>query len=127
MITDGDSGIGRAVALAFAREGADVVISCLPSEEKDAQDTAQLIQDAGCRAVTVPADLTNEEQCQRLVDRAVQEFGRIDILVNSAGYQMVQMGASKTSPLSSSTVSSRPTCTPYSGCRSGRPGLAEST
>jgi NAD(P)-dependent dehydrogenase (short-subunit alcohol dehydrogenase family) len=92
VITGGDSGIGRAVALAFAREGADVVISYLPSEEKDAQDTARLIQDAGRRSATVPADLTTEEQCQHVVDRAVREFGRIDILVNNAAYQMVQMG-----------------------------------
>ncbi|MBV8540213.1 MAG: SDR family oxidoreductase [Pseudonocardiales bacterium] len=92
VITGGDSGIGRAVALAFAREGADVLISYLPSEEKDAQETARLIQDAGRRAVTVPGDLTDEEQCRRLVERAVREFGRIDILVNNAAYQMVQMG-----------------------------------
>ncbi|MDQ4094095.1 MAG: SDR family oxidoreductase [Actinomycetota bacterium] len=92
VITGGDSGIGRAVALAFAREGADVVISYLPSEEKDGQEAARLVQDAGRRAVTVPGDLAEEEQCQRLVDQTVQEFGRIDILVNNAAYQMVQTG-----------------------------------
>lgn len=92
VITGGDSGIGRAVALAFAREGADVVISYLPTEEKDAQETVRLIKDAGRRVVTVPGDLTEEKQCRQLIDRAVQEFGRIDILVNNAAYQMVQMG-----------------------------------
>ena len=92
VITGGDSGIGRAVALAFAREGADVVISYLASEEDDAQQTARLIEDAGRRAVTVAGDLVEEQQCQRLVDRAVREFGRIDILVNNAAYQMVQRG-----------------------------------
>jgi NAD(P)-dependent dehydrogenase (short-subunit alcohol dehydrogenase family) len=92
VITGGDSGIGRAVALAFAREGADVMISYLPSEEEDAQQTARLIEGAGRRAVAVPGDLVEEQQCQQLVDRAVQEFGRIDILVNNAAYQMVQTG-----------------------------------
>jgi NAD(P)-dependent dehydrogenase (short-subunit alcohol dehydrogenase family) len=92
VITGGDSGIGRAVALAFAREGADVAISYLPSEQEDAQQTARLVEDAGRRAVTVPVDLIEEQECHRLIDRAVQEFGRIDILVNNAAYQMVQMG-----------------------------------
>ncbi|MDQ3825046.1 MAG: SDR family oxidoreductase [Actinomycetota bacterium] len=92
VITGGDSGIGRAVALAFAREGADVVISYLPAEEKDAQQTARLVEDAGRRAVTVAGDLVEEKRCQLLIDRAVQEFGCIDILVNNAAYQMVQMG-----------------------------------
>ncbi len=92
VVTGGDSGIGRAVALAFAREGADVLISYLESEDADAQETVRLIQDAGGRAVTVPGDLTEEEQCQRVVDRAVAEFGRIDVLVNNAAYQMAQPG-----------------------------------
>ena len=92
VITGGDSGIGRAVALAFAREGADVAISYLPSEQEDAQQTVRLVEDAGRRAVTVPGDLVDEQQCQQLIDRAVQEFGRIDILVNNAAYQMAQMG-----------------------------------
>lgn len=90
VVTGGDSGIGRAVALAFAREGADVLIAYLEAEEKDAQETVRLVEDAGRRAVTVPADLTEEEQCQRVVDRAVQEFGGIDVLVNNAAYQMAQ-------------------------------------
>jgi len=92
VVTGGDSGIGRAVALAFAREGADVLIVYLEAEEKDAQETVSLVEDAGRRAVTVPADLTEEEQCQRVVDRAVQEFGGIDVLVNNAAYQMAQPG-----------------------------------
>jgi NAD(P)-dependent dehydrogenase (short-subunit alcohol dehydrogenase family) len=90
VITGGDSGIGRAVALAFAREGADVLISYLESEEKDAQETVRLVEDAGRTAVTVPADLREEAQCQAVIDRAVQEFGRIDVLVSNAAFQMSQ-------------------------------------
>jgi len=92
VITGGDSGIGRAVALAFAREGADVVISYLEGEDEDAQKTARLVQEAGRKVVKVPADLTQEEACRGLVDRTVEEFGRIDILVNNAAYQMAQPG-----------------------------------
>ncbi len=92
VITGGDSGIGRAVALAYAREGADVVISYLEAEEEDAQRTAALVQDAGRRALCVPGDLTSEEVCQQLVDKSVEEFGRIDVLVNNAAYQMAQSG-----------------------------------
>jgi NAD(P)-dependent dehydrogenase (short-subunit alcohol dehydrogenase family) len=90
IITGGDSGIGRAVALAFAREGADVLISYLESEEKDAQETVRLIEDAGRKAVTVPGDLREEAVCQRVVDIAVREFGRIDVLVSNAAFQMSQ-------------------------------------
>ena len=92
VITGGDSGIGRAVALAFAREGADVVIAYLEGEDEDAQETARIVEDAGRRAVLVPTDLVREEACQALVDRAVGELGRIDILVNNAAYQMAQPG-----------------------------------
>jgi NAD(P)-dependent dehydrogenase (short-subunit alcohol dehydrogenase family) len=92
VITGGDSGIGRAVALAFAREGADVVIAYLPGEDDDAQETASLVEDAGRKAVLVPADLRTEEKCQEVVDKAVNEFGRIDTLVNNAAYQMAQPG-----------------------------------
>ncbi len=88
VITGGDSGIGRAVALAFAREGADVVLAYLEGEDEDGKKTAQLVEDAGRRAVLVPGDLTSEDACQALVDKAVQEFGRIDVLVNNAAYQM---------------------------------------
>ena len=92
IVTGGDSGIGRAVALAFAREGADVLLSYLETEEDDARETARLVEDAGRRAVLVPGDLTIEETCQRVVDRAVSELGRIDVLVNNAAYQMLQLG-----------------------------------
>jgi NAD(P)-dependent dehydrogenase (short-subunit alcohol dehydrogenase family) len=92
VITGGDSGIGRAVALAFAREGADVLISYLEAEEKDAQETVRLIEDAGRIAVTVPGDIRSESHCRHIVERAVAEFDRIDILVNNAAYQMAQPG-----------------------------------
>ncbi|GAB1331258.1 SDR family oxidoreductase [Streptomyces sp. NPDC093260] len=90
LLTGGDSGIGRAVALAFAREGADVVFTYLPEEEKDARETARLVEEAGRRAVPVVCDIREERQCRELVDRAVAEFGRIDVLVNNAAYQMSQ-------------------------------------
>ena len=86
LITGADSGIGRAVALAFAREGADVLISYL-SEDEDAQETARLVTDAGRKAVLLPGDISQESHCQELVRRAVSEFGRIDILVNNAAFQ----------------------------------------
>ena len=87
LITGADSGIGRAVALAFAREGADVLISYL-DEEEDAQETRRLVEEAGRKAVTVAGDIGQESHCQQLVQRAVQEFGHLDILVNNAAYQM---------------------------------------
>lgn len=90
IITGGDSGIGRAVALAFAREGADVVLSYLQDEERDAKQTADLVREAGRQVVLVPGDIQTEEQCQQVVDRAVAEFGRIDVLVNNAAFQMSQ-------------------------------------
>jgi hypothetical protein len=92
VITGGDSGIGRAVAIAFAREGADVLISYLPAEEEDAQDTARLVTEAGRKAVTVPGDITDQQVCRQIVERAVSELGGIDILVNNAAYQMAQPG-----------------------------------
>jgi NAD(P)-dependent dehydrogenase (short-subunit alcohol dehydrogenase family) len=92
VITGGDSGIGRAVAIAYAREGADVVIAYLEGEDQDAKATAELVEDAGRTAVLVPGDLTREDSCQALVDRAVSEFGRIDLLVNNAAFQMAQAG-----------------------------------
>ncbi|HYO40803.1 MAG TPA: SDR family oxidoreductase [Nocardioidaceae bacterium] len=92
VITGGDSGIGRAVAVAYAREGADVVIAYLEGEDDDAQETSRLIEDAGRKAVLVPGDLTSEQACDQLVERAVSEFGRIDLLVNNAAYQMSQPG-----------------------------------
>src|ERR671917_107511 len=92
IITGGDSGIRRAVALAFAREGADVLISYLASEEQDAQETVRLIEDAGRKAVAVPGDIREESHCAAIVERAVSEWGRVDILVNNAAYQMSQPG-----------------------------------
>jgi len=92
VITGGDSGIGRAVALAFAREGADVLIVHLPDENDDAKETIGLVEGAGRRGVSVPADLAIEDNCRQVVDRAVEDLGGIDILVNNAAYQMAQPG-----------------------------------
>jgi NAD(P)-dependent dehydrogenase (short-subunit alcohol dehydrogenase family) len=88
IITGGDSGIGRAVAIAFAREGADVLISYLEAEEEDAQETAAWVREAGRKAVTVAGDIRNEGHCRSLVGRAVADLGGLDILVNNAAYQM---------------------------------------
>jgi NAD(P)-dependent dehydrogenase (short-subunit alcohol dehydrogenase family) len=87
VITGADSGIGRAVAIAYAREGADVLISYL-NEDDDARDTAKWVEQAGRRAVVVAGDLTDPAHCRAVVDRAVQEFGRIDVLVANAAFQM---------------------------------------
>ena len=87
IITGGDSGIGRAVAIAFAREGADVLIAYL-NEDQDAQETAKYIEEAGRKAVLVPGDIREQEHCKQIVERAVQELGGLDILVNNAAYQM---------------------------------------
>jgi NAD(P)-dependent dehydrogenase (short-subunit alcohol dehydrogenase family) len=87
VITGGDSGIGRAVAIAFGREGADVVIAYL-DEHDDAKDTARLVERAGQRAILISGDLAEPGHCRKVVDRAVTEFGRIDVLVNNAAYQM---------------------------------------
>jgi NAD(P)-dependent dehydrogenase (short-subunit alcohol dehydrogenase family) len=92
IITGGDSGIGRAVAIAFAREGADVMINYLESEQTDAEETVRWITEAGRKAVAVPGDIRSEEQCKAIIDRAVQEFGGIDVLVSNAAYQMSQDG-----------------------------------
>ena len=86
LITGADSGIGRAVALAFAREGADVLIEYL-EEHEDAKETASWVEKAGRRAVLVPGDVSKEEHCNELVGRTVDEFGKIDILVSNAAYQ----------------------------------------
>ena len=90
FITGGDSGIGRAVALAFAREGADVAIAYLPQEQEDAEATRLLIEDAGRHAVLVPGDLTQENESRAAVATAVLELGGLDILVNNAGFQMAR-------------------------------------
>jgi NAD(P)-dependent dehydrogenase (short-subunit alcohol dehydrogenase family) len=86
IITGGDSGIGRAVAIAFAREGADVVLAYL-SEDDDAESTAELVRQAGRRVVAMPGDITDEAHCQEIVEMAISEFGRLDILVNNAAFQ----------------------------------------
>ncbi|ETZ99159.1 short chain dehydrogenase family protein [Mycobacterium kansasii 732] len=88
VITGGDSGIGRAVAIAYAREGADVLISYL-NEHDDARDVARYVEEAGRRCVLVPGDLADPAHCRAVIDRAVREFGGLDILVNNAAYQMM--------------------------------------
>lgn len=88
VITGGDSGIGRAVALAYAREGADVLIAYLPEEEGDARHTLEMVEAEGCRAIGVPGDIREEAHCNGIIERAVKELGGIDILVNNAAYQM---------------------------------------
>ncbi|WP_067570352.1 SDR family oxidoreductase [Nocardia acidivorans] len=87
VITGGDSGIGRAVAIAFAREGADVLISYL-DEHKDAEEVADLVREAGRKAVLVPGDLSDPAHCRKVIDAAVAAFERIDVLVSNAAYQM---------------------------------------
>ncbi|MFF0991228.1 SDR family oxidoreductase [Kocuria nitroreducens] len=87
IVTGGDSGIGRAAAIAYAREGADVLIAYL-EEDDDAQDTARWIEEAGRRAVLVRGDLSDPAHCRAVVEKAVQEFGRLDVLVSNAAYQM---------------------------------------
>jgi NAD(P)-dependent dehydrogenase (short-subunit alcohol dehydrogenase family) len=87
LITGGDSGIGRAVAIAFAREGADVLCSYL-SEHDDAAETRRLVEEAGRTCLTVPGDVGDRAHCRELVARAVGELGRLDVLVNNAAYQM---------------------------------------
>ncbi|GAB3691981.1 SDR family oxidoreductase [Corynebacterium nasicanis] len=88
LITGGDSGIGAAVAIAYAREGADVAISYLPEEEIDAQKIIQAIEDAGQRALALPGDLCELEQCEKIVADTVAAFGGLDILVNNASRQI---------------------------------------
>ena len=89
IITGGDSGIGRAIAIAFAREGANVVISYLSDvEDKDAIETAGYVKAAGRKAILMKGDITREKQCQKIISKAVKEFGQIDILINNAAFQM---------------------------------------
>ena len=89
IITGGDSGIGRAVAIAFAREGADVLIAYL-NEDDDAREVARYVTNAGRKCVLVPGDLSDAAHCRAVVDRAVQELGGVDILVNNSAYQMMR-------------------------------------
>jgi len=88
LITGADSGIGRAVAIAFAREGADVAISYLPEEEQDAAETERWVTQAGRRALRLPGDIRDEQHCNQMIERAFQEFGKLDLLVNNAAFQM---------------------------------------
>src|SRR6201989_762529 len=90
LITGGDSGMGRAAAIAFAREGADVAINYFPSEEPDAKEVVDLIKAEGRIAVAIPGDLRDEKFCLQLVDRAVKGLGGLDILVNNAGRQQTR-------------------------------------
>jgi NAD(P)-dependent dehydrogenase (short-subunit alcohol dehydrogenase family) len=87
LITGADSGIGKAVAIAYAREGADVAISYL-SEDEDAEDTAKWVQEAGREALLIPGDLADPAHCRDVVQRTVERFGRIDVLVSNAAFQM---------------------------------------
>ncbi|MFP3924106.1 SDR family oxidoreductase [Pseudomonas sp. W5-36] len=87
LITGGDSGIGRAVAIAYAREGADVAISYL-DEHEDAKETARWVEEAGRQCLLLPGDLAEKAQCVAIVDETVKKFGRIDVLVNNAAFQM---------------------------------------
>ena len=87
LVTGGDSGIGRAAVIAFAREGADVAINYLPAEEADAKEVVELIRQAGRKAVAIPGDIRDEAFCRRLVDEAVRQLGGLDLLVNNASRQ----------------------------------------
>lgn len=89
IITGGDSGIGRAIALLFAMEGADCLINYLPEEESDAQETKKRVEEAGGRCYLCPADITSQQNCKKVVDTALKEMGGINILVNNAAYQMI--------------------------------------
>jgi NAD(P)-dependent dehydrogenase (short-subunit alcohol dehydrogenase family) len=90
LITGADSGIGRAVAIAYAREGADVAFTYLPEEEPDAQETSKLVEEAGRTPLAIAIDLREREACDEVVERTVQELGGLDILVNNAGYQFAR-------------------------------------
>lgn len=88
LITGADSGIGRAVAIAFAREGADVALNYLPSEEADAREVVGFVEEAGQKAIAIPGDISDEAFCRQLVDQSVKQLGGLDILVNVAGKQV---------------------------------------
>jgi NAD(P)-dependent dehydrogenase (short-subunit alcohol dehydrogenase family) len=98
IITGGDSGIGRAVALAYAREGADVLISYLEEEEIDARETAAIVEKEGRRCVTVAGDIQSAEHCRTLIGRMEKELGGVDILVNNAAFQMSRESLDEITP-----------------------------
>ena len=114
LITGGDSGIGKAVAIAFAREGADVAISYLPEEDEDAQDTAEWIRKAGRKALLLPGDGRSEDFAAHIVEATLAEFGGLDVLVLMRPTRRT-VTAWKRCPPKSSTASSKPICTPFSG------------
>jgi NAD(P)-dependent dehydrogenase (short-subunit alcohol dehydrogenase family) len=90
LITGGDSGIGRAVAVLYAREGADVAVVFLPEETRDAEETAQAVEDEGRKCLLIPGDVSDPEFCREAVEQTVEEFGKLDILVNNAAFQQHQ-------------------------------------
>jgi len=89
IITGGDSGIGRAIAILFAMEGADSLIAYLPEEEEDAQTTKKKVEEYGCKCHTFPTNLKQKENCKAVVEKALEVMGGINILVNNAAYQMM--------------------------------------
>lgn len=88
LVTGGDSGIGRAVAVIFAKEGADVAIAFLPTEEIDARETQRAVEELGQRCLLLPGDLSTASECERAIERTVKEFGRLDVLVSNAAHQV---------------------------------------
>src|SRR5687767_10207723 len=92
LITGGDSGIGRAVAVLFAREGADVAIVHLPEEEDDARRTLEAVRKEGGKALSIAGDVRDAEFCRNAVERTVEELGRLDVLVNNAAFQKHRKG-----------------------------------
>jgi NAD(P)-dependent dehydrogenase (short-subunit alcohol dehydrogenase family) len=87
LITGGDSGIGRSVAVLYAKEGADVAIVYLPEEQRDAEETKQVVEAQGCRCLLIPGDVKDSQFCQSAVEQTVKEFGKLDVLVNNAAFQ----------------------------------------
>jgi hypothetical protein len=120
LITGADSGIGRAVAIAFAREGADIAISYL-DEDEDAKETARWVEEAGRKSLLLPGDITDYAHCRALVAKTVETFGRVDVLVNNAAYQMTydtwRRSATKNGTRRSRRTSARCSGSPRLPCR----------
>lgn len=91
IVTGGDSGIGRAIAILYAMEGAETLISFLPEEEKDAQETKRRVEEYGGKCFLLPLDIRKKENCRKVIDTALEQMGAINILVNNAAYQNVVM------------------------------------